>query len=98
MNHTTIRIIRSVVCCAVIALAGCASGVTVPREVRVAVPVTCIAPADRPERPALLSDGDILMLDTYRAVYALWGDRLELQGYQAKLEAIVEGCSRIPTR
>lgn len=81
----------------VAALAGCASdGVTIPREVRVQVPVPCVAPDDRPERPALLSDGEILALDSYRATWALWGDRLERQAYEAKLEAIVEGCSRLP--
>lgn len=78
-------------------LTGCASpGIEIPREVRVQVPVACVAPEDRPTRPALLSDGDILLLDSYRAVYALWGDRLERDAYERKLEAIVEGCSRIP--
>jgi hypothetical protein len=79
-------------------LTGCASqGVTIPREVRVQVPVPCIAPADVPQRPELMSDGEMLALDSYRATWALWGDRLERQGYEAKLEAVVEGCSRLPS-
>lgn len=95
MKYTGVRIIRTIVCCA--ALTGCAStGVEIPREVRVQVPIPCIAPADRPERPAFLSDGDILVLDSYRATWALWGDRLERQAYEARLEAIVEGCGRLP--
>lgn len=95
MTHTGARIIRSLVCSAT--LTGCAgSGVTIPREVLVQVPVACIAPADRPERPALLTDAEILALDTYRATWALWGDRLERQAYESRLEAVVEGCSRIP--
>lgn len=78
-------------------LAGCAStGVEIPREVRVQVPVPCLAPEDRPARPLLLTDAEILALDTYRATWALWGDRLELQGYAARLDAIVEGCSQLP--
>lgn len=76
-------------------LPGCAS-TSVPRDVAVAVPVACIAPADRPERPAFLSDGDILVLDSYRATWALWGERLEMLGHIGRLEAIVEGCSRLP--
>lgn len=80
-----------------VALAGCAStGVEIPREVRVQVSIPCVSPTERPERPALLSDGELLALDSYRATWALWGDRLERQAYEAKLEAIVEGCSRLP--
>ncbi len=78
-------------------LVGCATRLEMPKEVRVAVPVACIAPADRPAKPTLMADGDILALDTYRATWALWGERLELLGYAAKLEAVVEGCSRIPS-
>lgn len=81
-----------------LALAGCASpGVEIPRTVNVATPVACVDPADKPVRPELLSDGDILLLDSYRAVYALWGDRMDREAYESKLEAIVEGCSRIPS-
>lgn len=78
------------------ALAGCANLRPEPRDVAVQVPVACVSPADRPERPTFLSDGDLLVLDTYRATWALWGERLTAQGYIGKLEAIVEGCSRIP--
>lgn len=86
----------SIIALIVVLLAGCASGVQVPREVKVPTPVACIAPEDKPARPQLLSDGDILILDSYRAVWALWGDRLEREAYEQKLAAIVEGCSRIP--
>lgn len=82
---------------AVVVLVGCATrGVEIPREVRVAVPTPCLAPEDKPARPALLTDAEILGLDTYRATWALWGERLELLGYSARLEVVVEGCSRIP--
>lgn len=76
-------------------LTGCASGVTIPTEVRVAVPTPCIAPADRPERPPLRSDAELLALDSYRATWALWGERLELLAYSQRMEAVVEGCSRL---
>lgn len=75
---------------------GCAGApLQIPKEVKVPVPVPCIAPADKPERPPLLSEAELLALDTYRATWALWGDRLERQAYEAKLEAIAEGCSRL---
>lgn len=79
------------------ALTGCAgSGVTIPKEVRVPVPVACVDPKDRPARPPLRTDAEILALDSYRAIWALWLDREDRQGYELRLEAVVEGCSRIP--
>lgn len=76
-------------------IVGCADPLKIPQTVNVAVPTPCIAPQDKPQRPALLSDAELLALDTYRAVWALWGDRIERQGYELTLEAIVDGCSRI---
>lgn len=79
-------------------LAGCASApqVEIPKEVRVPVPVACIAPQDRPQRPPLRSDAELLALDTYRRTWAVWSDRLARQAYEAELEVVVEQCSRIP--
>lgn len=89
------RVLYAIV--AAVMLTGCVgSGVTIPREVKVSVAVPCIAPAEKPQRPVLLTDREILSLDSYRAAWALWGDRLELLGYAARLEAIADGCSRIP--
>lgn len=79
-----------------VSIGGCANQLKIPETVNVAVPVACIAPADKPERPQLLTDGELLALDTYRATWALWGDRLEREAYEQKLSAIVEGCSQIP--
>lgn len=82
---------------ALLASSGCAStALDIPKEVRVPVPVACVAPKERPRQPTLLSDAELLALDGYRFTWALWGDRLERQAYQATLEAVVEGCSRIP--
>jgi hypothetical protein len=81
----------------VCAIAGCATPREVPRTVREQVPIPCVAREDRPERPVLLSDAELMALDDYRRTWALWGDRLEREGYELKLEAVVEGCSRIPT-
>jgi len=83
-----IRIVWILVSCAV--LAGCSSVPTAPREVRVPVPVPCIEQA--PQRPSMLSDAEMLALDDYGLVLALARDRRVRQGYQATLEAVVQGC------
>lgn len=82
-----IRIIWILVSCA---LAGCASGPQIPKEIRVPVPVPCIDQV--PQRPSMLSDAELLALDDYGLVIALARDRRVRQGYIAELEATVEGC------
>lgn len=79
------------------ALAGCASTVEVPKEVRVPVPVPCIRPEQLPERPQFMTDADILAFDSYRRTWALWLDRALRQAYEAQLEAVAKGCSTIPS-
>lgn len=83
-----IRKIRILVSCAV--LTGCASAPEIPREVRVPVPTPCIDRA--PQRPSMLSDAELLALDDYGLVIALARDRRVRQGWEATIEALVEGC------
>ena len=71
-------------------LAGCASGPQIPKEVRVPVPVPCIDRA--PQRPSMLSDAELLALDDYGLVIALARDRRVRQGWEATVEALLEGC------
>jgi hypothetical protein len=71
-------------------LAGCAGTIDVPKEIRVPVPVPCVERA--PERPSMMSDGELLALDDYGLVVALARDRRIRQGYEATLESIIEGC------
>jgi len=71
-------------------LAGCASSIEIPREVRVPIPIPCIDRA--PVRPSLLSDAELLALDDYALVIALARDRRVRQGYEAELESAVEAC------
>lgn len=78
-----------------VAIAGCASTVRVPETVNVPVPVPCIAPEKIPERPPFMTDADILAFDGYRRTWAMWLDRALRQAYEAQLEAIAKGCSRI---
>jgi hypothetical protein len=77
-------------------LAGCSGPLRIPTEVKVPVPIACVDPADRPQRPELVTDAELLAMDYYKRTLALWADRIERQIYQAKLEAVVEGCSNIP--
>ena len=80
-----------------LSLAGCAAQtITVPKEVKVQVPVACVDPAARPQRPALRTEAELLALDRYRRTLAAWSDLKAYEAYSAELEAVVEGCSRVP--
>lgn len=79
------------------ALAACGtSPIDVPKEVKVEVPIACIKPQDRPVRPYLRSKDDLVAMDLYRRTLAIAADWLKLWVYAAELEALVDGCSRIP--
>lgn len=54
------------------------------------MPVPCIE--QPPAKPSMLSDADLLALDHYALVIALARDRRVRQGYEATMEAAVEGC------
>lgn len=79
-------------------VAGCESvpKVKVPERVLVQVPSPCIDPADVPQRPALRTEADLMAMDTYRRTLAAWSDLKRLEAYAGELEAVVQGCSRIP--
>lgn len=79
-------------------LAGCTASVQVPEQVRVQVPVPCLEAARRPQKPVLRTESDLLAMDRYRRTLAAWSDLRKHEIYAAELEAIVEGCSRIPAR
>lgn len=73
-------------------LTGCnATLPTVPTEVRIPVPVACVAQADIP-MATFATDAEIAKLDDGPFVLALARDRLERAGHIAALEAILSGC------
>ena len=71
-------------------LAGCSTIPEAPKEIRIPVPVPCIERA--PVKPSMLSDAELLTLDDFGLVVALARDRRIRQGYEAVLEATIEGC------
>ena len=83
---------------ALLLASGCAStpAVTVPKEVRVPVPVPCVDPAQRPKPPAVLDENALLAMPPGTRTLRLWADHQRLRSYVPQLEAVVEGCSRIP--
>lgn len=83
VKHT----ILALTCCAA---AGCASG-NLPEVVKVPVPVSCLTSAP-PEKPATLSEGEILALDDYTATLTVYAERLTLKGYAEKASALLQAC------
>jgi hypothetical protein len=73
---------------------GCAShSVSVPKEVRVSVPVPCVS--ERPARPQFRSLSELLSMPAYDRTIAAWSELRKHEAYSAELEAVVEGCSRL---
>lgn len=87
---------RPTIILACLALAACETGVRVPEEIKIEVPVPCVNAEDRPKAPAVRTESDLLAMDRYRRTIAAWSDLKRLEAHAAKLEAIVEACSRIP--
>ena len=96
---TAARLLLPVAAVAALALAsGCSTvpEIRVPERVNVQVPVPCVDAAARPQRPATRTESDLLAMDTYRRTLAAWADLTSLRAYAGELEAVVEGCSRLP--
>jgi len=72
------------------ALAGCATGPTVPAVVKVPVPVSCVKAA--PVAPETRHEAEILAMDDYAATLTTWTERLLLKAYAAKAEAVIAAC------
>lgn len=86
-----------IVCLAAV-LAGCGGlpVASVPKEVKVAILSPCVKPEDRPVRPPFRSDAELEGMADYHFVLALDAERIKALDFIRLLEAVVEGCARIP--
>jgi hypothetical protein len=62
-----------------------------PQRVDTAVPVSCL-PAVLPLAPRLYTNADLLALDEYKLVLALWHNSDHAQAYIRELEAVLSAC------
>lgn len=74
-------------------LSGCATKEVIV-EVRVPVPVPCIATV--PREPVLATDAELLAMDDYRLLLTIARERLTLIGHSGELAAIVTACASLP--
>ena len=76
-------------------LSGCAmfSATPTPGPVeKVMVSVPCLEAM--PAKPALRTDAELMALDRGRRTLAMWEDRRKREGYEARVEAVLEACRR----
>lgn len=81
---------------AAFSLAGCGLMKPAPLTASVEVPVACVT--KKPTRPSFITEQELVGLSAYQVPIALDLHRIMAQAYIAELEAVVEGCSRIPAR
>jgi hypothetical protein len=75
-------------------LAGCETTAWRPVEVRIPVPVPCIAAL--PDRPATTPDDALKAMSDYRLVLTLAADRAALRGHVEELRALLAPCTESP--
>jgi hypothetical protein len=76
-----------------ILISGCnATLPSAPTEALIPVATPCLTAADVPPRPELVSDKELLGMADAAFVFALAKDRLERQGYEGQLEAVIQAC------
>jgi hypothetical protein len=62
------------------------------RELPVPIPVPCVAAGDMPQPPALVPESTMRTLPEGDLVLAIDSNRLKLQAYAARLEAVLVAC------
>lgn len=81
-------------------LAACSSipGVAVPKEIKVSTPVPCVAEDKRPARRKFRTMPEIVDLGDFHGLIALRLERQQAIDYAGELDAVVDGCSKIPAQ
>jgi len=79
-------------------LGGCGTSptATVPETVDRQVPVPCIPLDGRPPRPVLRTPEELMAMERGPRTLAAWSELEKLWGYAPQLEALVDGCGRLP--
>jgi hypothetical protein len=75
-------------------LSGCSSLRTIvqpPQRADVGVAVSCL-PEKMPVAPKLYTDAELVALDEYKLVLALWHNSDTAQSYIRELEAVLSAC------
>ena len=70
----------------------CQSIPETPKEVRIPVPVPCLAAADVPKSPTFVTDAALAAMPDGDLILSLATDRRQNQGYRAEMEAVIAGC------
>jgi hypothetical protein len=81
-------------------LAACPSlpTIEVPKTVNVEVPVPCIPAGRAPAKPATRSAEELDAMDDYHYTLATRSELEKYWGYVPQLEALIDGCSRLPAK
>jgi hypothetical protein len=87
---------RSSIALLAVFLAACQT--TPPLTVSVEIPVPCVDQKKRPTRPNFVTEADLAAMNDYQAANALELHRVQSMGYIGELEAVVDGCARLPAR
>jgi hypothetical protein len=61
-------------------------------EVKIPVPIVIKCKLEKVAKPELISDAELVKLPDGAYVWALHRDRLQRKGYEAELEAVINGC------
>lgn len=87
---------------AAMTFAGCAAPqpeiriVREPVEIRVPYAVSCVAAADLPAPPALLTDAELARLPDGDLVLTVESQRRALRAHLRKTDALLAACARVP--
>jgi hypothetical protein len=86
-----VRLLSLTFVAALLLTSGCA-GFQPAVEVPVVIAAPCVSRAQLPAKPRIRSDAELARMDDWHHVNALYAEREAAIVYQARLEALIEGC------